>query len=79
MTTRDMGKTWQKHTTSERALIEPGSCMASLIDVWREVGGDRGEWLLFSNPDSTDGRHHITVKASHDHGLTWPVPPSSLW
>ena len=72
MTTRDMGKTWQKHTTSERALIEPGSCMASLIDVWREVGGDRGEWLLFSNPDSTDGRHHITVKASHDHGLTWP-------
>ncbi len=72
MTTRDMGKTWQKHTTSERSLIEPGSCMASLIDVDQEVGKDVGGWLLFSNPDSTRGRHHITIKASPDHGLTWP-------
>ncbi|MCP4785274.1 MAG: sulfatase-like hydrolase/transferase [Fuerstiella sp.] len=72
MTTRDMGRTWQKHPTSERALIEPGSCMASLIDVDREVGKDVGNWLLFSNPDSTRGRHHITIKASPDRGLTWP-------
>ncbi|NQV33483.1 MAG: exo-alpha-sialidase, partial [Phycisphaeraceae bacterium] len=72
MTTHDMGKTWQKHTTSERSLIEPGSCMASLIDVDREVGKDVGGWLLFSNPDSTKGRHHITIKASPDRGLTWP-------
>ncbi len=71
MTTRDMGKTWQKHTTSERSLIEPGSCMASLIDVDQEVGKDVGNWLLFSNPDSTHGRHHITIKASSDRGLTW--------
>ncbi len=68
MTTRDMGKTWRKHTTSERSLIEPGSCMASLINVDQEVGN----WLLFSNPDSTRGRHHITIKASSDRGLTWP-------
>jgi hypothetical protein len=72
MTTRDMGKTWQRHTTSERSLIEPGSCMASLIDVDHEVGKDVGSWLLFSNPDSTRGRHHITIKASPDRGLTWP-------
>lgn len=72
MTTRDMGKTWQKHATSERSLIEPGSCMASLIDVDQEVGKDVGGWLLFSNPDSTRGRHHITIKASPDRGLTWP-------
>ena len=72
MTTSDMGKTWQKHTTSERALIEPRSCMASLIDVGQEIGGGWGEWLLFSNPDSTDGRHHITIKASPDRGLNWP-------
>ena len=72
MTTRDMGRTWQRHTTSERSLIEPGSCMASLIDVDREVGKDVGGWLLFSNPDSTNGRHHITIKASPDRGLTWP-------
>ena len=72
MTTRDMGKTWQKHITSERSLIEPGSCMASLIDVDCEVTQDVGGWLLFSNPDSTKGRHHITIKASPDRGLTWP-------
>ncbi|MDG1898199.1 MAG: sulfatase-like hydrolase/transferase [Fuerstiella sp.] len=71
MTTRDMGRTWQKHTTSERSLIEPGSCMASLIDVDQEVGKDLGNWLLFSNPDSTRGRHHLTIKASSDRGLTW--------
>jgi sialidase-1 len=72
MITRDMGKTWQKHTTSERSLIEPGSCMASLIDVDQELGKDVGKWLLFSNPDSTRGRHHITIKSSPDRGLTWP-------
>ena len=72
MTTRDMGKTWQKHTTSERALIEPGACMASLIDVNRELGNDSDWLLLFSNPDSTRGRNHITIKASPDRGLTWP-------
>ncbi len=64
MTTRDMGKTWQNHPTSRRALIEPKACMASLVDA--------GGWLLFSNPDSTTGRHHITIKSSPDRGLTWP-------
>jgi sialate O-acetylesterase len=28
--------------------------------------------LLFSNPDSVRGRHHITIKASPDRGMTWP-------
>jgi len=72
MTTPDMGATWHKHPTSERALIEPGACMASLIDVDRETGSHQGNWLLFSNPDSLRGRNHITVKASPDRGLTWP-------
>ena len=91
MTTRDMGRTWQKHTTSERALIEPGACMASLTDVEGELFRSRSretsvepradtrtltspatDWLLFSNPDSTQGRHHITIKASPDRGATWP-------
>jgi len=72
MTTHDMGKTWQRHTTSERALIEPGACMASLIDVDREIGKDVGAWLLFSSPDSTRVRQRITIKASPDRGLTWP-------
>ena len=72
MTTRDMGKTWQKHTTSEKSLIEPGACMASLINPSWETGKSLGNWLLFSNPDRSRGRHHITIKASPDSGLTWP-------
>lgn len=91
MTTRDMGQTWQTHPSSLRSLIEPGSCMASLIDTsashrrqtanptassdqTRPRSGERGDegWLLFSNPDSTRGRHHITIKASPDRGITWP-------
>ncbi|MEZ5944666.1 MAG: exo-alpha-sialidase [Planctomycetaceae bacterium] len=72
MTTRDMGATWQKHPTSERALIEPGTCMASLINVDAEVGKDVGNWLLFSNPDSLRGRNHLTIKASSDNGKSWP-------
>ncbi len=72
MTTRDMGKTWQKHPTTEKALIEPGACMASLINVDQETGKDAGGWLLFSNPDSPRGRNHITIKASPDGGMTWP-------
>ncbi|MCA9175201.1 MAG: exo-alpha-sialidase [Planctomycetales bacterium] len=73
MTTKDLGQTWQKHSTSERALIEPGACMASLIDIGRE--GEKlsvDNWLLFSNPDSVRGRHHLTIKASPDRGETWP-------
>jgi len=72
MTTRDLGVTWQTHLTSEIALIEPDSCMASLIDVDQETGIDGGGRLLFSNPDSTNGRNHITIKGSSDRGLTWP-------
>jgi len=72
MVTRDMGKTWKKHSTSQRALIEPRSCMASLINVDQEVGKDFGGWLLFSNPNSTAGRNHITIKGSSDAGETWP-------
>ena len=72
MTTRDMGKTWEKHPTSELALIEPRACMASLINVDQELGKDIGGWLLFSNPDSLSGRKRITIKASSDRGLSWP-------
>lgn len=72
MTSRDLGKSWQQHPTSQQSLIEPGACMASLIDVDREVGTNVGNWLLFSNPNSTRGRHHITIKASSDRGLNWP-------
>ena len=86
MITRDMGKTWQEHSTSRKSLIEPGSCMASLIHVEQELTrlfkhGPKSSksdslhnksLLLFSNPNSTRGRNHITIKASLDNGKTWP-------
>ncbi|MEO1995104.1 MAG: sulfatase-like hydrolase/transferase [Planctomycetaceae bacterium] len=42
------------------------------MDTGVDTGVDTADWLLFSNPDSTRGRHHITIKASPDRGLTWP-------
>ena len=46
-------------------------CMASLIFVKAEDNALNRDILLFSNPDTTKGRHHITIKASLDKGVTW--------
>ncbi len=75
MTTVDMGQTWQRHPTSIGALIEPRSCQASLIKIEptdsNGAANDAG-LLLFSNPNSTSGRNHLTIKASLDQGNSWP-------
>ena len=65
--TKDLGKSWTAHPTSRQALIEP-VCMASIIS--HAYQGKR--FLLFSNPNSTEGRHRMTIKVSPDEGLTWP-------
>ena len=78
MTTRDLGRTWQRHPTSEQALIEPNACMASLIDVDREASVDFGGLLLFSNPDSRTKRHRMTIKASPNRGIAWPIEQQLL-
>lgn len=80
MTTTDLGKTWVEHPTNRKSLIEPRACMASVINVGRELRQlgvqneytTRDDLLLFSNPDSLQGRNHITIKASLDSGKTWP-------
>lgn len=69
--TKDLGKTWTEHPSSRHALQEP-VCMASLIKVDAEDNATGKKLLLFSNPNTTKGRHHITIKASLDGGLTWP-------
>lgn len=74
-TTRDLGKTWIQHPTHEKnnkngGLRDPW-CQASLIRAaWKT--NDKPGILLFSNPDTTAGRHHMTIKASLDDGQTWP-------
>ena len=68
--TKDLGKTWTEHPSSRKALQEP-VCMASLLKVEAKDNITGKPLLLFSNPNTTRGRHHITIKASLDNGLTW--------
>ena len=73
--TKDLGTTWQEHSTSFRALPEP-TCMASLY-VHEDTGKDvRKRLLLFLNPNSKTARDHITLKVSLDEGNSWP---SEYW
>jgi sialidase-1 len=70
-TTRDMGKTWTPHPTDGKALPCP-TCNACLLR-WSSVkDGDKVSRLLFVNPNTTRGRHHMTIKMSEDEGMTWP-------
>ncbi|MGE5421427.1 MAG: sialidase family protein, partial [Chloroflexota bacterium] len=70
--TRDMGKTWQVHPSSNSALPEP-NCMASLISAEVRVSGEMKPVLFFSNPNDRTKRSKMTIKTSLDEGLTWPV------
>lgn len=68
--TNDLGNSWIEHSSSRHALREP-VCMASLINVKAEDNILGKDLLIFSNPDTTKGRHHITIKVSLDKGVTW--------
>lgn len=70
-TTHDLGQTWVEHPSHRSALPE-SVCMASLIKVDAKDNITNKKLLLFSNPNTTKGRNHITIKASLDGGLTWP-------
>lgn len=69
--TKDLGKTWTEHPSNRSVLQEP-ICMASLIKVEAKDNVLGKDILLFSNPNTTEGRHHITIKASLDGGLSFP-------
>jgi sialidase-1 len=69
--TNDLGETWKEHTSSRTVLQEP-VCMASLIAVKAEDNVIGKDILLFSNPNTTQGRHMITIKASLDGGNSFP-------
>ncbi len=68
--TRDLGETWTEHSSSRKALQE-SICMASLLNVKAQENVLNRDILLFSNPNTTKGRNHITIKASLDKGETW--------
>jgi sialidase-1 len=68
--TKDLGKTWEEHPTSRKALVEP-TCMASIHKHKYTKKGKEKSILLFANPESFDTRDHITLKVSYDDGDTW--------
>lgn len=68
--TKDMGETWSEHPSSRKVLQEP-VCMASLIKSEAKDNITGKDILLFSNPNTNKGRHHITIKASLDGGMTF--------
>lgn len=69
--TSDLGRTWQEHPSNRSVLQEP-VCMASLIKVNAADNVLGRDIVLFSNPNSTQHRHRITIKASLDGGHTFP-------
>ncbi len=75
MITRDLGKTWTTHATDRSALREP-ICMASLLR-WQNAAD--GNLYFFSNPDSTQARHRMTIKVSDDAAMTWPEKRHTLY
>lgn len=64
--TSDLGETWFEHSSSHKLLPEP-VCMASLF----KFNTADSSLLLFSNPNTKDGRYNITLKASLDKGSSW--------
>lgn len=70
-TTQDLGTTWKEHPTSRSALIE-STCMAAIHKHTYTENGEEKSLLLFSNPNTKTGRHHMTIKVSLDDGETWP-------
>lgn len=69
--TKDLGMSWTEHPSSRSVLQEP-VCMASLLQVRAEENVLGRDILLFSNPNSSQHRHRITIKASLDGGLSFP-------
>lgn len=69
--TKDLGQTWQPHSTNRNTLIEP-NCNASLLRVDYEAAGEKKHVLVFANPHTQQGRTHHTIQVSFDDGQTWP-------
>ncbi|MCL2743853.1 MAG: glycoside hydrolase [Planctomycetaceae bacterium] len=68
--TRDLGKTWEEHSTSNKALPDP-VCQASILRVASKKDGDDRNLLAFFNPNSARGRVNLSLQLSEDEGETW--------
>ena len=68
--TKDLGQTWEKHPTNRTAQLKEPVCQGSLLAVDGVPGA--GRVVLFSNPNTTSGRSHMTLKASTNDAGSWP-------
>lgn len=78
-TTKDLGKTWIKHPTSqnkETGLAEP-TCQGSIQAIDKGDGFKRA--LFFSNPNSHSGRKDMSLRASTNEGTSWPKKDTLLY
>ena len=67
---QDRGESWSP-VVHDAALPEP-ICQASVCRFSGQQNG-QSKRVVFSNPAAHDGRHHMTVRLSHDECRTWPV------
>ncbi len=74
----DLGKSWKKHSTSRTNILQEPTCQASIIKEDFMVNGKMRSLVLFSNPDTKKGRHHMSVKVSFDDGNTWDLDNTLL-
>lgn len=68
--TKDLGKSWELHPTNRTTQLKEPVCQGSLLVVNNVPGA--GRVVLFSNPNTTSGRSHMTLKASNDDAGSWP-------
>lgn len=77
-TSKDLGKTWVKHNTSRTNALQESTCMASIIKEGFIVDGKKQPLVLFSNPNTKKGRHHMSIKVSFDDGESWDTTKTLL-
>jgi len=68
--TRDLGKTWEEHPTSNKTLPDP-VCQASILRVASKKDGDDRDLIAFFNPNTSSGRVDLSLQLSEDEGQTW--------
>ena len=76
--TSDLGETWQKHSTSRTNVLQESTCQASIIKEEFFVNGKLQPLVLFSNPNTKKGRHHMSIKISFDDAESWDLDKTLL-
>jgi sialidase-1 len=77
-TTNDLGKTWTSHSSTRTNVLQESTCQASIIKENFIVNGKRQSLVIFSNPNTMKGRHHMSIKVSFDDGESWDLDKTLL-